>query len=137
MSVPDMKGPISYALSYPERFGNVLPSLNLAEIKELTFEEPDLEKYPSLALTYKALKIGGTMPCVLSTANEVAVDAFLKERISFTEISKVVSDTMAEHKVLAGETIEEIINVSKWAKLKAEEIVNIREQTKQSKRRRG
>jgi len=136
MSVPDMKGPISYALSYPERFGNVLPSLNLAEIKELTFEEPDLKKYPSLALTYNALKVGGTMPCVLSTANEVAVEAFLKERIPFTEISRVVSETMAEHKVLTGETIEEIISVSNWAKLKAEEIVSMKEM-KQLKKWRG
>ena len=64
MSVPDMKGPISYALSYPERVGGVLPALNLAEIKELTFEEPDTEKYPSLSLAYDALRAGGTMPCV-------------------------------------------------------------------------
>jgi 1-deoxy-D-xylulose-5-phosphate reductoisomerase len=127
MSVPDMKGPISYALSYPERFGNVLPSLDLAEIRELTFEEPDLKKYPSLVLTYNALRAGGTMPCVLNAANEVAVEAFLNERIPFTEISKIVSDTMAEHKVLAGETIEEVISVSNWAKLKAEEIINMRE----------
>lgn len=123
MSVPDMKGPISYALSYPERFRNVLPSLDLASIRELTFEEPDPERYPSLALTYKALRSGGTMPCVLNAANEVAVEAFLNEEIVFTEIFRVVSDTMAEHGVLRGETIQEVIRASDWAKKRAAEFV--------------
>jgi 1-deoxy-D-xylulose-5-phosphate reductoisomerase len=126
MSVPDMKGPISYALSYPDRLENVLPALDLAEIKELTFEEPDMEKYPSLSLTFDALRAGGTMPCVLNAANEIAVDAFLEERIPFTGISSVVSDTMAEHEVLSGETIEEVINVSNWARQKTLEIIDIR-----------
>jgi 1-deoxy-D-xylulose-5-phosphate reductoisomerase len=123
MSVPDMKGPISYALSYPERIGNILPSLNLAEVGELTFEEPDLHKYPSLALTYDALNAGGTMPCVLNAANEIAVEAFLSERIAFMDISRVVARTMEEHKVLKGETIEEVVGVSEWAKQKAQETV--------------
>lgn len=123
MSVPDMKGPISYALSYPERFGNILPALNLAEIGELTFEEPDMERYPSLALIYEALRKGGTMPCVLNAANEIAVEAFLEEKILFTDISQVVSDTMAEHAVVRGETIEEVISASGWGRQKAAEIV--------------
>jgi 1-deoxy-D-xylulose-5-phosphate reductoisomerase len=128
MSVPDMKGPISYALSYPERLGNILPSLNLAEVGELTFEEPDVHKYPSLTLTYDALQAGGTMPCVLNAANEIAVEAFLNERIAFMDISRVVARTMEVHKVLKGETIEEVVGVSEWAKQKAEEAVrNINE----------
>ncbi len=126
MSVPDMKGPISYALSYPDRLGDVLPALDLAEIKELTFEEPDMKKYPSLSLTFDALRAGGTMPCVLNAANEIAVDAFLEEKIPFTGISSVVSDTMAEHEVLGGETIEEVINVSNWARRKTLEIIDLR-----------
>jgi 1-deoxy-D-xylulose-5-phosphate reductoisomerase len=125
MSVPDMKGPISYALSYPARFGDVLPSLDLAEIKTLTFEEPDTKKYPALSLTYDALSAGGTMPCVLNAANEVAVDAFLEEKIPFTGISRLVSDTMAEHDVLKAETIEEIVGVSDWARQKALEIIEM------------
>ena len=123
MSVPDMKGPISYALSYPERLGKVLPTLELAEIRELTFEEPDVKRFPSLAITYDALRAGGTMPCVLNAANEAAVEAFLDERIPFTDIFRVVSDTMAEHEVSDGETIEEVINVSEWAKEKAKEVI--------------
>lgn len=125
MSVPDMKGPISYALSYPARFGDVLPSLDLAEIKTLTFEEPDTKKYPALSLTYDALSAGGTMPCVLNAANEVAVDAFLEEKIPFTGISRLVSDTMAEHDVLKAETIEEIIGVSDWARQKALDLIGM------------
>lgn len=121
-----MKGPISYALSYPRRLDNILPPLNLAKIKELTFEEPDLKKYPSLALTYEALNAGGTMPCVLNAANEIAVEAFLNERITFMGIPAVVADTMAEHEVLKGETIEEVISASEWARKKAEEIINNR-----------
>lgn len=125
MSVPDMKGPISYALSYPERFENALPVLNLAEMKELTFEEPDSDKYPSLSLTYEALRTGGTMPCVLNAANEIAVEAFLGEKISFTDISRLVSMTMAEHEVMKGESIEEVLSVSDWARRKAQEMVGI------------
>jgi len=123
MSFPDMKGPISYALSYPERFSDVLPMLNLAEVRELTFEEPDAARYPSLSLTYKAIRTGGTMPCVLNAANEVAVEAFLDKKISFTSIAHVVSGTMAEHKAFNAVTIVETINASNWAKSKAAEIV--------------
>ena len=123
MSIPDMKGPISYALSYPQRFEGILPVLDLAEIRELTFEEPDREKYVSLGLTYDALKEGGTMPCVLNAANEVAVEAFLNEQIPFTGIPQVVSDTMLQHEVLKGDSIEEIMSTSEWAKLKAQELI--------------
>ncbi len=131
MSVPDMKGPISYALSYPERFAGILPVLNLAEIRELTFEEPDLKKYPSLSLTYEAIRAGGTMPCVLNAANEVAVEAFLNRRISFTEIARVVSETMAQHKVLKTDNINTVLNASNWAQARAEEIINSKNSKKE------
>lgn len=124
MSVPDMKGPISYALSYPHRTESVMPALNLADVGKLTFEKPDHEKYPSLSLTYDALKRGGTMPCVLNSSNEAAVEAFLNKRIPFTAITRVVSKTMSEHSVLQGETIEEVLGASIWARQKAEEIIN-------------
>ncbi len=123
LSLPDMKGPISYALSYPERCNDVLPSLNLAEIKELTFEDPDRERYPSLDLTFRALKEGGTMPCVFNAANEVAVDAFLEEKILFTDITRIVSKTMDSHKTSKYETIDEVVEVSEWAKLMANKLI--------------
>jgi len=123
MSVPDMKGPISYALSYPDRFDNVLPALDLAEVGELTFERPDHVKYPSLDITYEALQSGGTMPCVLNAANEVAVDAFLESDISFTDITRIVSETMRAHDVISDASIEDVLNSSEWASRKAAEIV--------------
>lgn len=124
MSVPDMKCPISYALSYPDRFEDVLPSLDFSRVKELTFEEPDFVKYRCLSLTYDALKAGGTMPSVLNAANEVAVDAFLNRRILFTEIPDIVSNTMAQHEVSECNTIESIIDASNRAREDAEHFVN-------------
>ena len=123
LSVPDMKGPIGYALSYPRRVRNVMPGLSLPKVKELTFEEPDMEKYRALSLAYEALQMGGTMPCVLNAANEAAVEAFLNEKISFAGITNVVSGTMALHEVKKDVEIEEIIKVSEWARSRAEDII--------------
>ncbi len=123
MSVPDMKGAISYAMSYPDRLDDIMPALNFAELGGLTFEEPDMDKYRSLALAFDALKAGGTMPAVLNTANEVAVEAFLGGRIPFTGISRLVSDTMDAHKVTGSSSIEEVLAASDWAKKKAAELI--------------
>ncbi|MBL7049401.1 MAG: 1-deoxy-D-xylulose-5-phosphate reductoisomerase [Nitrospira sp.] len=125
LSVPDMKGPISYALSYPKRGASRIEPLNLAEVGTLTFQEPDLLKYPALNITFDALRAGGTMPCVLNAANEVAVEAFLNNVISFRGISQLVSDTMAVHEVLPGDSIEEVIQASEWAKKRAEAFIGL------------
>ena len=125
LSLPDMKGPIAYALSYPGRFGDVLQPMNLAEIGQLTFEEPDMDKYRSLPLTFDALRAGGTMPCVLNAANEIAVAAFLEDNIGFTDIYRVISDTMDAHEVSGGDTLEEIMDASGWAMQKADEIIKL------------
>lgn len=124
MSLPDMKGAISYSISYPERIPDVVPGLNFAELGELTFEEPDMDKYSSLALSYDALRRGGTMPAVLNTSNEVAVEAFLTGKISFTGIPRLVSDTMSAHDVTGSESIDDVIKASDWAREKAEELIN-------------
>jgi 1-deoxy-D-xylulose-5-phosphate reductoisomerase len=124
MSMPDMKGPISYALSYPGRIENAVPVLDLAKKGALSFEDPDMDKYPSLNLAYNALKTGGTMPCVLNAANEVAVEAFLNEKIPFTEITNIVDRTMTDHTVSEGSSIDEVLSVSEWAKQRAGEFVN-------------
>jgi 1-deoxy-D-xylulose-5-phosphate reductoisomerase len=118
-----MKGPISYALAYPGRVENVMPPLSLAGVGELTFEEPDTKKYKSLTLTYQVLEQGGTMPCVFNAANEVAVDAFLDEKISFAGITRVVSDTLDEHRVSKGGSLEEIMYASEWARGKARDLI--------------
>ncbi|MBI4710544.1 MAG: 1-deoxy-D-xylulose-5-phosphate reductoisomerase, partial [Nitrospirae bacterium] len=123
MSVPDMKGPICHALSYPERLSNVLPSLDMAKVGELSFEKPDGKRFPCLQLAYKALKTGGTMPAVLNAANEEAVDAFLNKRIPFTKIYDTVAVTMQKHKTSKCKKIEDVIMASEWAKKKATEYV--------------
>jgi len=126
MSVPDMKGPICYALSYPDRYEDVLPALDLSEIHELVFERPDPEKYPFLSLSYDALRCGGTMPCVMNSANEVAVNSFLNGEISFTSIFQVVSDVMSVHDVLKAESLEEIMDASRWAEEEARQLIKQR-----------
>ncbi len=133
MSVPDMKGPITYALSYPQRFEHVLPSLDLSRTGELTFEDPDRNKYPSLSLAYDALRTGGTMPAVLNAANEAAVEAFLDKKIPFTGIHAVVADVMAQHRALDGSLLEDILETSKWSREKAEEAINERCEIKTKK----
>jgi 1-deoxy-D-xylulose-5-phosphate reductoisomerase len=123
MSVPDMKGPIAYALSYPQRCEHVIPPLDLSKTGMLTFEKPDLDKYRCLSLTYDALRAGGTMPSVLNAANEVAVGSFLENEIQFTDIPEVVADTMSRHEVSDCKTMEGIIEASNWAGREAGKIV--------------
>lgn len=95
LGVPDMRIPIAYALSYPERLRMNLPRLNLATAPDLSFYRPDFEKFPALKLAYQAGKKGGTLPAILNAANEVAVDAFLAGNIRFPEIVMTVAETMA------------------------------------------
>lgn len=97
MSVPDMKAPIAYALSYPERLNDVVSRLDLARIQSLTFKSPDNESFPCLSYAYQALKQGGTMPAVLNAANEIAVEAFLKRQIGFNDIPAIIKNTMDAH----------------------------------------
>ncbi len=103
LGYPDMRVPISYAIHFPERADVPVPSLDLALAGELTFEEPDLETFRCLPLAIDAGRRGGTAPCVLNAANEVAVDAFLDQRISFEMIAEVVGRTLAE-----AETVSEL-----------------------------
>jgi 1-deoxy-D-xylulose-5-phosphate reductoisomerase len=96
LGYPDMRVPISYALHHPERADVALPALDLATVGSLTFSEPDLDRFPCLRLAREAGEAGGTAPCVLNAADEVAVAAFLDERIPFTAIPRVVEGTLAE-----------------------------------------
>ncbi|RUA31200.1 MAG: 1-deoxy-D-xylulose-5-phosphate reductoisomerase [Bacteroidetes bacterium] len=94
LGLPDMKLPIQYALSYPARLKNRFPRLNFADYPQLTFEAPDMHNFRNLALAYEALKKGGNMPCVLNAANEIAVEAFLQEKIGFLQISDLIERSM-------------------------------------------
>jgi 1-deoxy-D-xylulose-5-phosphate reductoisomerase len=106
LGIPDMRVPILYALSYPDRFISDLPRLNLNDYRSLRFQSPDLKKFRNLALAYSALKEGGNMPCILNAANEVAVDAFLKGRIGFLQLPDIVEYAMDETEFLSSPDLE-------------------------------
>lgn len=94
LGVPDMRVPILYALSYPDRFTSDLPRLDFKDYKTLTFSDPEINKFRNLSLAYKAIRKGGNMPCIMNAANEIAVTAFLAEKIGFLQMSDVVEHTM-------------------------------------------
>jgi 1-deoxy-D-xylulose-5-phosphate reductoisomerase len=123
LSVPDMKGPIAYALTYPHRLTDVLDNLSLSDIGTLTFQEPDTKRFPCLSYAYLALEAGGTMPSVLNAANEIAVNAFLKERIRFSDIPKIIKKTMDHHAVMPDRELDVVIEADRWARKKAEEFI--------------
>jgi 1-deoxy-D-xylulose-5-phosphate reductoisomerase len=124
LGIPDMKAAIAYALSYPERLALNQRMPDFSGEQDLTFQKPDLDKFPCLALAYKACKVGKTMPAVLNAANEVAVNAFLKTKISFIEIAKVVSMTMEAHDVHSNPNLDDIITADKWARRTAGELIS-------------
>lgn len=116
LSVPDMKSPIAYALSYPERLEGVIDRLSLTKLGSLNFEEPDTDRFPCLGFAYDAIKIGGTMPAVLNAANEVAVNRFLGREIGFMDIPGVIKQVMDIHKIIPDPSLEDIFVVTEWAK---------------------
>ncbi len=125
IGIPDMKGAIAYAVSYPERLSLNQPIPDFAGIGALTFQEPDLTKFPCLALAFKACDVGGTLPAVLNAANEVAVEAFLQQRISFVEIPEVIKQTMDRHAVFKQPTLAEILEADKWARGQACKLISL------------
>ncbi|MFO7153379.1 MAG: 1-deoxy-D-xylulose-5-phosphate reductoisomerase [Caldicoprobacter oshimai] len=111
MGKTDMRLPILYALSWPERLESTIGGLDLAAMEPLTFEMPDFDRFPCLALAYKALEIGGTMPAVLNAADEVAVEKFLKGEISFMEIPVMIEQAMKSHKAIQNPDLNTILRV--------------------------
>lgn len=117
LSYPDMHLPIQYALSYPERLPNPqLPRLDWSNIKDLTFEQPDLDTFPCLKLAIEAGRQGGTYPAVLCAADEVAVELFLSRRIKFIDIANLVGQALEQHQFIAHPTLEEIMAADTWAR---------------------
>ena len=123
LGVPDMKAPIAYALTYPERVGTGVKPLDLTELSGLTFFHPDCSRFPALRLAYQALKAGESMPTVLNAANEVAVEAFLEGRIKFVDIPAVIEKTMDLHSPQGLASIEDVLLVDRWGREKAHEIL--------------
>jgi 1-deoxy-D-xylulose-5-phosphate reductoisomerase len=125
LGIPDMRIPIAYALSYPRRLSMSLPELNLAQCSRLEFHEPDYKKFPALALAFKAIRKGGTLPAVLNAANEVAVDAFLDEKIPFLEIAETVATVMEQVQEGSEDSIDDILAADKAAREAAIALTNI------------
>lgn len=122
LGLPDMLLPIQYALSYPERWENDFPTLTWQEALSLHFMPPDKVKFPCLALAYRAGKQGGTLPAVLNAANEIAVEKFMKKKISFLHIPELIGEVMNRHRVCYQPTLEDIIYADRWARREAESI---------------
>ena len=123
MGVPDMKVPISYALTYPNRIANNFEKLDITKVGTLTFEEPDYETFQCLSLAYSAIKTGGTMPAVLNAANEIAVAAFLKGEIGFMDIPAIIKNTMGAYTVKYNYSIDELLQSDEWGRQYAKSIL--------------
>lgn len=116
LGVPDMRTAIAYAMTYPERIETGVEMLNLFEARELTFYEPDFDKFPTLTLAYEAARIGESMPAVLNAANEVAVSAFLARQIKFNNIFRLLEETMAQHHVSSIASVGDVLAADTWAR---------------------
>lgn len=125
LGTPDMHLPIRYALGYPERLPSPAPSLKLSQFAHLTFERPDMEKFPLLRYAFEAIDKGGNMPCVLNAANEVAVEAFLKRKIGFLEMGIVARKTMDRVICVHSPDLTDLIETHHDATEKAREIVDL------------
>ena len=113
---PDMRHPIQYALTFPDRLNAQVERANLADIHQLTFEKPDYEKFRNLRLAYDALRRGGNIPCMLNAANEVAVDAFLKGKIGFFAMSDIIEQTISETAFISSPTLDDYIATDREAR---------------------
>lgn len=123
LGIPDMKGAIAYAMAYPERLALKQPTPDFVGIGKLTFENPDLKKFPCLALAYAACETGRTLPAVLNAANEVAVEAFLQNSLSFIKIPQIIEKTMEHHRVITDPTLNDILEADQWARKQAGDLI--------------
>jgi len=122
LGVPDMKGAIAYALSYPERLALGQPAPDFARLGRFDFEKPDFERFPCLTLAFEAARKGGTLPAVLNAANEAAVAAFLDKQIKFVDIPVIISKTMQNHVLIEAPDLEEIMAADRWARQTAADL---------------
>lgn len=123
LGATDMRVMIQYALTYPRRLATPVPRLDLREARTLHFEPVDVDKFPCVSLAYTAAEVGGTLPVVLSSADEVVVDAFLENRIRFTDIPTILRGVMDKHVVMPHPNLDDILAVDAWAKSAAQELI--------------
>ncbi len=124
LGLPDMKLPIQFALGYPNRMRADFPRFDFKDFASLTFEQPDLETFRNLGLAFQALEKGGNMPCILNAANEVAVDAFLKDEIGFLQMSDLLATCMAQGTFLNAPSLEDYVNTDKTTRIMAQQWVS-------------
>ena len=123
LGLPDMRIPIQFALSYPERLKSNFPRFDFMDYPSLTFEKPDTSTFRNLALAYEAIKSGGNKPCILNAANEIAVDGFLKDKIGFLEISDIIEQCLEKVDFVRQPILEDFVNTDKETRIKARELV--------------
>jgi 1-deoxy-D-xylulose-5-phosphate reductoisomerase len=116
LGLPDMRMPIQYAFSYPERLRSDIPPLDFFALSQLTFERPDRERFPNLTFAYDAIGAGGNMPCILNAANEMAVALFLQERIGYTEMSRLIAETMQKVSFVQSPTLDDYLETDTEAR---------------------
>jgi 1-deoxy-D-xylulose-5-phosphate reductoisomerase len=119
LGVTDMRTPIQYALTYPDRWNSPLPSLDIYKLPKLEFFEPDMDKFSCLRLAYRALRGGGTAPAVLNAANEVAVESFLNNELAFQEIPVIIEYVLDAHRPQAASDLETVLEADAWAREEA------------------
>jgi 1-deoxy-D-xylulose-5-phosphate reductoisomerase len=123
MGNPDMRIPIAHAMAWPERFDSGAEPLDIFKVKQLNFEQPDLQRFPCLRLAYQAINAGGIMPAVLNAANEIAVEAFLQEQIRFTDIPVIIEKCMQEFNPEKADSLDKILQADHSARDRSKEII--------------
>ncbi len=123
MGNPDMRIPIAHSMAWPERFDSGVAPLNIFDVRRMDFEEPNLERFPCLRLAYEAINAGGIMPTVLNAANEIAVDAFLNERVRFTDIPVIIERCMQQFEVRPADSLDIILDVDQQARAVSQQII--------------
>ena len=123
LGVPDMKTPIAYALSWPQRLPLDLAPLDLCRMGTLTFTEPDLERFPCLRIAYQAFSAGGTVPAVMNAANEIAVEAFMHKKLNFLAIPRLIEQVIARHQRENLVAIDKVLQADLWARQEARELI--------------
>jgi 1-deoxy-D-xylulose-5-phosphate reductoisomerase len=123
MGNPDMRVPIAYSMAWPERFDSGVEPLNIFDVRRMDFEEPNLERFPCLRLAYEAINKGGIMPTVLNAANEIAVDAFLNEKVRFTDIPVIIERCMSEFEVKPAKTLAIVLDADERARVISKQII--------------
>ena len=124
LGIPDMKLPISYALSYPKRLKSMSERFDFFSCRSFTFEKPDTDKFRNLAFAFEAVDKGGNMPCILNAANEIAVEAFLQDKTGFLQMSDIIERTMAKASFIARPTYDDYVRTDAEARRIAQQFIN-------------